>query len=113
MLDSQVAVMALLNGYSRAPGLNNLVQRILCGSRATYYVKWIPSEDNVADGPSRGLIMSTINKPTYDQTDGQLTWYGGAWRSQDARAPGIHPDGKDVGWYRVQQKEKKNLNQVT
>ena len=100
MLDSQVAVMALLNGYSRSGSLNKILEKILCTTANSFYVKWIPSNENVADGPSRGLpTPKQLERPTFDVASVTMAWYGGAWRPRQAdsgKALGMRPDEKDV-----------------
>lgn len=50
--DSQVAMLALSKGWSASAHINSLVGKILSCSQLS--ISWIPSEQNLADGPSRG-----------------------------------------------------------
>ena len=55
--DSKVCIGVILKGRSRSPALNLVARRLaayILGCQLTVYVRWIPSQRNHADGPSRG-----------------------------------------------------------
>ena len=58
--DSLVSMGVLAKGRSSAPGLLHLARQAAAAILARglkVYLRWVASEDNVADGPSRGLAM--------------------------------------------------------
>ena len=52
--DSLVSIFAILKGWSKSDKINDEVTRILQQQRQIW-LSWVPTEENVADGPSRGL----------------------------------------------------------
>ena len=63
--DSMTAISGISKGRSTARGLRRVIQQIaavcLC-SRISVHVRWIPSEWNPADGPSRLWQLSSVSK---------------------------------------------------
>ena len=56
--DSQVVIGCMMKGRSRSIQLNTILRRIAAYVMATHslvYVRWIESDRNHADGPSRGF----------------------------------------------------------
>ena len=59
LVDSMSAACCLAKGRSSLPGMAAVSRQIgalLLATGVTLSVRWIPSEDNQADGPSRGVL---------------------------------------------------------
>jgi hypothetical protein len=77
--DSQAVCFASKKGHSRNELINSYIQRIQ-EADAFVSVVWIPSQENVADGPSRRGEMSEITTERKKVDEDDLLWYGRAWR---------------------------------
>lgn len=89
MTDSRVLFFAVKNGRSKNETINECVKEIL-ETNAWIQVRWIPSAENLADGPSRGRpptreeeVKARINyfgQPAALDGWDDLLYYSRAWR---------------------------------
>ena len=85
--DSQAVLGAACKGRSPSHGLNDWINEILNsemkGGNVPVFGHWIPSNENLADKPSREIDMCPPNSspPSTTPSEDSRLWWDAAWRA--------------------------------